>query len=61
MVKQIASKYLESGSEYIDWNKYVEFEKELIDYLFGNFSNISPKHQQVIDDMISDLNSFEVK
>ena len=42
MVKQIASKYLESGSEYIDWNKYVEFEKELIDYLFGNFSNISP-------------------
>ncbi len=67
-VSLIASNYLVTGStnviagpeDIIDLNKYSVFEEELVDAVFDS-SKISPKHQKVIDEMISDLNSFEVK
>lgn len=67
-VSLIASNYLATGStdiiagseDLIDLNKYTEFEIELVNAVFDS-SKISPKHKKVIDEMISDLNSFEVK
>ncbi|MDA1338060.1 MAG: hypothetical protein O2871_01725 [bacterium] len=67
-VSLIASNYLVNGStdviavpgDIIDLNKYTEFEIELVNAVFDS-SKVSPKHQKIIDEMISDLNSFEAK